>query len=253
MHQNCSPQSLTLVGVPGIGKSRLVRELFHDLDRRPDLIRWREGRSPPYGSGVGFWALGEIVKAEAGMLESHETDAAASKLAGAVARVIQDVDEARWVERHPSALVGLEAGETLFGDRRAEAFAAWRRFIERLAEQRPTVLVLEDLHWGDDALLEFVDYLVAWAADVQLLGALHRTAGALRATPGLAGGLEYVTGGLARPALRAGDTRAPRRATRDGAAAGRNPGGIAQERHGKSPVRAGVRAHARGPRTADRA
>ena len=164
-----SPQSLTLVGVPGIGKSRLVRELARDLDRRPELIRWREGRSPPYGAGVTFRALGEIVKAEAGMLESHESEAAASKLAAAVAAVIDDPDEAGWVERHLGTLVGLEAEETLFGDRRAEAFAAWRRFIERLAERRPTVLVLEDLHWADDALLDFVEYLVAWAADVQLL------------------------------------------------------------------------------------
>ena len=71
--------------------------------------------------------------------------------------------------RHLGALVGLETGDTLFGDRRAEAFAAWRRFIERLAARRPTVLVLEDLHWADDALLDFVEYLLAWAADVQLL------------------------------------------------------------------------------------
>ena len=66
-------------------------------------------------------------------------------------------------------LSGWRPGDTLFGDRRAEAFAAWRRFIERLAERRPTVLVLEDLHWADDALLDFVEYLLAWAADVQLL------------------------------------------------------------------------------------
>jgi predicted ATPase len=123
----------------------------------------------PYGEGVAFWALGEIVKAEAGMLESHDSEAAASKLTASVAAVIDDPDEAGWVERHLGTLVGLEAEETLFGDRRAEAFAAWRRFIERLAERRPTVLVLEDLHWADDALLDFVEYLVAWAADVQLL------------------------------------------------------------------------------------
>jgi class 3 adenylate cyclase/tetratricopeptide (TPR) repeat protein len=169
VHRDHSPQALTLVGVPGIGKSRLVRELFHDLDRRSELIRWREGRSPPYGPGVTFSALGEIVKAEAGLLESHESEAAASKLAAAVAAVIEDADEAGWVERHLGALVGLGGEETLFGDRRAEAFAAWRRFIERLAEARPTVLVLEDLHWADDALLDFIEYLVAWAADVQLL------------------------------------------------------------------------------------
>ncbi len=69
---NHSVQALTLVGVPGIGKSRLVRELFHHVDQRPELIRWREGRSPPYGDRGTFWALGEIVKAEANLLESHE-------------------------------------------------------------------------------------------------------------------------------------------------------------------------------------
>jgi class 3 adenylate cyclase len=162
-------QALTLVGVPGIGKSRLVRELFHDLDRRPQLIRWREGRSPPYGPGGTFWALGEIVKAEVGMLDSQEAESAASKLAQAVATVVDDADEAEWVERHLRGLVGLETEKALLGDRKAETFAAWRRFLERLAENRPTVLVFEDLHWADEALLDFIEYLIAWADDLQLL------------------------------------------------------------------------------------
>ncbi len=168
-HRSSVPQTLTLVGVPGIGKSRLVREVFRDLDRRHELIRWREGRSPPYGHGVTFSALGEIVKAEAGLLESHAPEAASGKLAAAVASVIEDPEEAAWVEGHLRALVGLAAEESLFGDRRAEAFAAWRRFIERLAERRTTVLVLEDLHWADDALLDFIDHLVTWVAERQLL------------------------------------------------------------------------------------
>jgi class 3 adenylate cyclase/tetratricopeptide (TPR) repeat protein len=164
-----SVQILTVAGVPGIGKSRLVRELFHELDRRVELIRWREGRSPPYGEGVTFWALGEIVKAEAGMRGAEDPETAASKLAAAVAAVIDDPDDGEWVERHLRALVGLEGEEILFGDRKAEAFAAWRQFIERLAQQRPTVLVLDDIHWADDALLDFIEHLVAWASDVQLL------------------------------------------------------------------------------------
>ena len=65
-----SPQLVTLVGVPGIGKSRLVLELFHAVERHPELIHWRHGRCLPYGEGVTFWALGEIVKAQAGILES---------------------------------------------------------------------------------------------------------------------------------------------------------------------------------------
>ena len=167
--RNRSVRALTLVGVPGIGKSRLVRELFRHIDEQPELVRWREGRSPPYGDSGSFWALGEIVKAEAGLLDSHEASAAASNLAKAVATVAADREEAEWVERHLRALVGLEGDTTLFGDRRAEAFAAWRRFVERLAEKRPTVLVFEDLHWADDDAIDFVEHLVAWAADVPLL------------------------------------------------------------------------------------
>ncbi len=63
-------QLVTLVGVPGIGKSRLVGELSQVVDREPELITWRQGRCLPYGESVTFWALGEIVKAEAGILET---------------------------------------------------------------------------------------------------------------------------------------------------------------------------------------
>ena len=168
-HTDRSVQLVTLIGVPGLGKSRLVRELFRDLDRRQELIRWREGRSPPYGHEVTFWALGEIVKAEVGMVDWHDPGTAAAKLSSAVAAVVDDSDEAEWVERHLRALVGLEAEEALFGDRRAEAFAAWRRLIERLAERNTTVLVFEDLHWGDDALIDFIENLVAWADTIPLL------------------------------------------------------------------------------------
>jgi class 3 adenylate cyclase len=164
-----SVRALMLVGVPGIGKSRLVRELFRHLDQQPELIRWREGRSPPYGDRGTFWALGEIVKAEAGLLESHDAEDASSMLAKAVAGVVSDRDEAQWIERHLRALVGLDAGAALFGDHKAEAFAAWRRFIENLAAHRPTVLVFEDLHWADDVAIDFVEHLIGWAADVPLL------------------------------------------------------------------------------------
>jgi class 3 adenylate cyclase len=75
-----SAQLVTLVGVPGIGKSRLVAELFQILEADPDLINWRQGRSLPYGERVSFWALGEIVKAHAGILESDDAATAAEKL-----------------------------------------------------------------------------------------------------------------------------------------------------------------------------
>src|SRR5688572_23750777 len=82
--QQRSVQLLTLVGEPGVGKSRLVGELLAYVDAKPELTRWRQGRCLPYGAGITFWALGEIVKAEAGILESDSAELAAAKLEAAV-------------------------------------------------------------------------------------------------------------------------------------------------------------------------
>jgi len=163
-----TPQLVTLVGVPGIGKSRLLAELFAAIDRGDQLVTWRQGRSLPYGEGVSYWALGEMVKAQAGILETDAPDEAGGKLEEAVRRLVLDSAEARWVESNLRPLAGL-AAEDVTGDRRGEAFAAWRRFFEALAEQRPLVLVFEDLHWADDGLLDFVDHVIDWLSDVPVL------------------------------------------------------------------------------------
>ena len=156
-----SSQLVTIVGVPGIGKSRLVLELYEAIEQLPELISWRHGRCLPYGEGITFWALGEMVKAQLGILEGDDAAAAEEKLTSAV------VDD--WVRSHLRPLVGLAGVAEGGGDMRDEAFAAWRRYFEELAEERPLVLVFEDLHWADDNLLEFVDHLVDWAAAVPML------------------------------------------------------------------------------------
>src|SRR5436309_2575960 len=96
-------------------------------------------------------------------------EAAAAKLRASVTEAIDDPQEAGWIERHLRPLVGLDVALAEGGDRRAEAFAAWRRFLEGVAEANPIVLVFEDLHWADDGLLDFVDYLADWASGVALL------------------------------------------------------------------------------------
>jgi class 3 adenylate cyclase len=164
-----SPQLVTLVGVPGIGKSRLVYELMRSVEADPDLTTWRQGRSLPYGEGVAFWALGEMAKAHAGVLESDPAEDAARKLSEAVHEAIPASKDADWVTGHFLPLIGAGGDAALGVDRRSEAFAAWRRFFEALAEQRPLVLVFEDLHFADEGLLDFVDHLVEWASGVPIL------------------------------------------------------------------------------------
>ena len=159
---------VTLVGVPGIGKSRLVHELHTIVESVAQPIAWLRGRSLPYGEGVSFWAFGRIVKAQAGILETDAEDVVETKLASAVAAVLADEREADWVRRHLGPVVGIR-GSQEGDDRRAERFAAWRRYLEALAGVQPLVLVFEDLHWADDGLLDFVASLGEWLGGLPVL------------------------------------------------------------------------------------
>ena len=158
-----SSELLTVVGVPGIGKSRLIGELFRSIERGGELTFWRQGRSLPYGQGVSYWALAEMVKAQAGILETDSEEEAGAKLERAVEQVL---DEDRdWVLSHLRPLVGQA---NVAPGSQEEAFAAWRRFWEGLAEEHPLVLVFEDVQWADDGLLDFIDQLADWVRDVPI-------------------------------------------------------------------------------------
>jgi class 3 adenylate cyclase/tetratricopeptide (TPR) repeat protein len=157
-----SVQLVTIVGEPGLGKSRIVAELFGWIDDRPELVTWRQGRCLPYGEGITFWALGEIVKAHAGILESDAPVAAAAKLDA----VLPAGDEKTWLHQRLLPLLGIEASSTAS---REELFTAWRRFVEHIAESNPTVLVFEDVHWADESMLAFIEYLADRAEGVPLL------------------------------------------------------------------------------------
>jgi class 3 adenylate cyclase/tetratricopeptide (TPR) repeat protein len=166
---SCTPQLVTVVGEPGIGKSRVVFELFRRIEEGLDLINFRLGRSPPHPEGVSFWALGEVVKSHAGMLATDGAAAATAKLHAAVRELVPITAEAARIENHLRSLVGLGDASHPRGDQRGAAFAAWRHFLEALARRRPLVLVFEDIHWADDGLLDFIEHLVGWARDVPML------------------------------------------------------------------------------------
>ena len=157
-----SVQLVTVVGEPGLGKSRLVAELGTYIDARPELVTWRQGRCLPYGEGITFWALGEIVKAHTGILESDPPEVASEKLD----RVLPQGAEREWFRQRLLPLLGIEATSNA---EREELFTAWRRFLEQVAEERPAVLVFEDLHWADDALLAFLEHVADLAEGVPLL------------------------------------------------------------------------------------
>jgi class 3 adenylate cyclase/tetratricopeptide (TPR) repeat protein len=162
--QQRSPELVTLIGVPGIGKSRLVGELFQSIDVSGELTFWRQGRSLPYGEGVSYWALAEMVKAQAGILETDSDEEVGTKLREAVEQLLdEDVD---WVASHLRPLVGQTVDAA---GSQEEAFTAWRRFFEALAEEHALVLVFEDIQWADEGLLDFIEHLADWVRDVPML------------------------------------------------------------------------------------
>ncbi len=154
-------QFVLIVGEPGIGKSRLVRELLTLVDARPQMTTWRQGYCPPFGEDITFWALAEIVKGHAGI---HDTDQGAT-VEAKLESILPSGPDREWLRQRLRALLGLAAPDAS----REENFAAWARFFEDVAAGGPTVLVLEDLHWADEALLAFLEYLPTHVASAPLL------------------------------------------------------------------------------------
>ena len=149
-----------VTGIAGIGKSRLGWEFFKYMDGLERLFFWHRGRCLAYGEGVTYWAVAEMVRGRAGILEGEDRLSAITKLHQAVETYVADPAERKFVEPRLTHLLGLE--DRIASDK-TDLFAGWRLFFERLAEQNPVLMVFEDLQWADASLLEFVDYLLEWS------------------------------------------------------------------------------------------
>ncbi|HEY6569430.1 MAG TPA: adenylate/guanylate cyclase domain-containing protein [Candidatus Limnocylindrales bacterium] len=150
---------VSVIGPAGIGKSRLAWEFRKYEDGLVETVWFHEGRSPAYGDGISFWALGEMVRRRAGLLETDDDQTTRVKVAATVAEHVPDPAERRWIEQALLALLGLETGGTASD----ELFAAWRMFFERLAATAPVVLVFEDFHHADSGLIDFVEHMLEWS------------------------------------------------------------------------------------------
>jgi class 3 adenylate cyclase/predicted ATPase len=151
---------VSVTGQAGIGKTRLSWEFEKYLDGLAMSVFWHRGRCLSYGDGVAFWALAEMVRQRLGIAEDDSSDVAGATLRSQLPQWLPDDDERTFVESRLSVLVGAVEREYP----RQELFAAWRLFFERLADQQPVVLVLEDLHWADRGLFEFLEYLLDWSS-----------------------------------------------------------------------------------------
>jgi tetratricopeptide (TPR) repeat protein len=151
---------VSLVGIAGIGKSRLGWEFYKYIDGLAEDIWWHRGRCLPYGEGVAHWAVAEMVRMRARIAEGEEAGSARRKLEATLSEFLLDEEERAWVEPRLAHLLGLE--ERSAADQE-DVFSAWRLFFERLAQQAPTVLLFEDLQWADSSLLDFIEHLLEWS------------------------------------------------------------------------------------------
>jgi class 3 adenylate cyclase/tetratricopeptide (TPR) repeat protein len=158
------PELVTITGDAGVGKTRLASELTERLagaDPAPETLL---GRNPPYGRGIAFWALGEILRAAAGAGAEDSVasvhDALGERLAGLGADDADDL--AHWL----ATALGGEASD---GDVEDELKRAWRRLVALLAGERPLVIGIDDAHWADDGLLDLVEEVVFRLDDVPLM------------------------------------------------------------------------------------
>ena len=170
----------TIYGDPGVGKSRLAREFVEGLEGATVLA----GRSLPYGESVTYWPLAEMVKSAAGITDDDPLEVAVEKLRESCENeAIAD-------------LLGLASGvlEAVKGERSQQEIAwAAREWVERMAQDQPLVLVFEDIHWAEEALLDLIEHLAEWVRDAPLLIVGLARAELLDIRPGWGGGRVRAT------------------------------------------------------------
>jgi len=170
----------TIYGEPGVGKSRLAHEFSQALEGATVL----SGRSLPYGEGVTYWPLAEMVKCAAGIVDDDPLDVAIEKLRSFCEdEVVAD-------------LLGLASGvlEAVQAERSQQEIAwAAREWAQRLAQEQPLVLIFEDIHWAEEPLLELIEHLATWVREAPLLLVSLARPELLDIRPGWGGGRVRAT------------------------------------------------------------
>jgi class 3 adenylate cyclase/tetratricopeptide (TPR) repeat protein len=179
------PHLVTVVGEAGVGKSRLLRELERRLRERVRPPTVRTGRCLPYGTGIVFWALGEVIRAECGIVNTDSADEAWDKLVQHASTLF--APEGEWMDEPGvrktallGRLIGLEVPRDLAPDGeeperlRESFFSALRAGIEAMARRRPLVIAFEDIHWADNGMLDAIEHLAQWVRAPLMIVCLAR-------------------------------------------------------------------------------
>jgi class 3 adenylate cyclase len=197
-----SPHLVTVVGQAGVGKSRLLREIVSTLAESESPPAIRQGQCPPYGSGIAYWALAEVIRAEFEILDSDTPETAWDKLRHGVEQLMREIGDPDSGERNAVLIArplgietpeGAPAADSDDPQRMREAlFSAVRACVEAIAMRRPLVLAFEDIHWADEGMLDLIEYLARWVRAPLLLICMSRDE-LLDRRPGWGGGRRNAT------------------------------------------------------------
>jgi class 3 adenylate cyclase/tetratricopeptide (TPR) repeat protein len=171
----------TVIGSPGVGKSRLVHEFVKGVQREGRVLR---GRCLPYGDGITYWPVAEMVKEAAAIGDQDAPEASASKIAS-----LAVIDEREAVTERLMQALGL-AEATAPAEEIAWAF---RKLLEALARDRPAVPVFDDIQWAEPTLLELIDHVADWSRDAPIMLVAIARQELLDTRPGWAGGKHNAT------------------------------------------------------------
>jgi class 3 adenylate cyclase/tetratricopeptide (TPR) repeat protein len=217
VERDCIPHLVTLVGEAGVGKSRMLRELERRLCSGPDAPAFYTGRCLPYGTGLVFWALGEVIRAGCGIVESDSAEVAWSKLLDHTRKLFKAEhpelgEEGQRRTALLGRLIGLDVPPELVPENedpermRDAFFSALRSGVEAWAREKPLVFAFEDIHWADDGMLDAIEHLAQWVRAPLMIVCLARDE-LLDRRPGWGGGRRSATQLILDP-LGAADTEA---------------------------------------------
>jgi len=167
------PHLATVIGDPGVGKSRLLRQFEQELRSHDPPPLMRRGRCLPYGSSIVYWPLGEVIRAECEIVDGDPPAAAWKKLSARIGALLDGLDSDSRSAASRTAVIGRLLGiegpdDPVLEDQadtqhaREVFFAAVRSCVEGLARDGPLVLVWEDIHWADEGMLDLIEHLVQW-------------------------------------------------------------------------------------------
>ncbi len=199
------PRLVTVIGQAGVGKSRLLRELAAGVGAHASQPLMRVGHCPAYGTGLAYWALGEVIRGQFEIVDTDDSDLAWRKLStGFEALVSEDVTDEP--PERLAALLARPLGIEVPGEvaanvaidsedaqgMRDRIFSSVRSLVEGACLQKPLVLAIEDIHWADEGMLDLIEYLARWVRGPLLLVCLARDE-LLDRRPGWGGGRRNAT------------------------------------------------------------